>query len=463
MEILLRDYQEDIYNKIKQCFREGAKGVCAVLPCRSGKSYVMAKIAQNADKKNSHVLILAHRNSLIEQHKELFEELKLICNNIRIESVFTEVRHLGEKGPVDLIIIDEAHLSGAKCYQKVCNYYNCRRILFTATPARLDGKPLNLADKMVIGINAKELIKRGKISDYDYYAPDINIDLSGVEKVAGDYNNKQLGDVVRKATIYGDILKYYKKLGDNRQAIAYCINVEHSKDICKMFNENGIKATHMDATTNEKERLKIMNDFKQGKIQILCNCNLISEGITLPSASVGLLLRPTLSLPLYIQQSCRVLTPVEGKKAIIIDYVGNVFRHGMPTENREWSLDSKIKDYYNENDDGTLKIRVCPECFSTFETAPICPYCGAEYKLTQIEIENKKEIELRRIEEEKVQRRKQYSDNISEKVKNYKDAKECKNWYELVKWVQINGYKAGYAFVLNKKLKLNYKPFGGKK
>ena len=99
--------------------------------------------------------------------------------------------------------------------------------------------------------------------------------------------------------------------------------------------------------------------------------------MTLPSANVGLLLRPTLSLPLFIQQACRVLTPVEGKKAIIIDYVGNVFRHGMPTMDRDWSLKKKVKEYDNENDDGTLKIRVCKECFNTFEGGDVCPYCGS--------------------------------------------------------------------------------------
>ena len=133
----------------------------------SGKSYVFAKITQDACKKGSRVLILAHRHSLLDQHKELFENLELNNKNVRIESVFTEANHLGENGPVDLIIIDEAHLSGAKSYQKVCEYYNCLRILFTGSPARLDGKPLDLADSMVVGISAKELIKRGNISDYE--------------------------------------------------------------------------------------------------------------------------------------------------------------------------------------------------------------------------------------------------------------------------------------------------------
>lgn len=127
----LRDYQVDIYNKIKKAFKTGSRGVVAVLPCRSGKSYIMKQISVDANKKGNTVLILAHRISLINQHKELFEDLDE--SKTRIESVFTEVRHLGEKGKVDLIIIDECHLSGASTYHKVCEYYNCPIIGFTAT------------------------------------------------------------------------------------------------------------------------------------------------------------------------------------------------------------------------------------------------------------------------------------------------------------------------------------------
>ena len=124
MEISLRDYQEDIYNKTRAAFKNGSQGVCVVLPCRSGKSFIMAKITKDANKKGNRVLILAHRNSLINQHKELFKEFDLTNKMVRIESVFTEVNHLGEKGEVDLIIIDEAHISGAASYKKVCEYYN---------------------------------------------------------------------------------------------------------------------------------------------------------------------------------------------------------------------------------------------------------------------------------------------------------------------------------------------------
>lgn len=452
MEIKLRDYQQYIYDKIKEEFRNGAKGVCAVLPCRSGKSYIMAAITDSGCKKGSHVLILAHRNSLLNQHRELFETLELENPNVRIESVFTEARHLGENGPVDLIIIDEAHISGASSYQKVCEYYDCRRVLFTATPARLDGKPLNLADVIVTGIGAKELINRGKIADYEYYAPDLNLDLSTVKKSCGDFNNQELGEKMSSKKIYGDVLKYYEKLGKGQQAIAYCVNIQHSKEVCDMFNENGISAKHMDSKTPEQEREKILQEFKDGKFTILCNCNLISEGMTLPSANVGLLLRPTLSLPLFIQQACRVLTPVEGKKAIIIDYVGNVFRHGMPTMDRDWSLKKKVKEYDNENDDGTLRIRVCKECFSTFEGGDVCPYCGAEYELTAIEIENIKEVQLKKVEEERELKRQQYLSSVADRVQYYESVEQCTTWAELTEFAKMKNYKPGFAYVMAKRM-----------
>lgn len=107
----------------------------------------------------------------------------------------------------------------------------------------------------------------------------------------------------------------------------------------------------------------------------------------------------------------------------------------------EWSLDKPVKEYYNENEDGTFKIRVCQNCFSTFETAPICPYCGTPYETTPVEIQNLKEIELRKVEEAKEEQRQRYLNTVAEKVKDYKSAKECTNWVELVAWCKHKGYK----------------------
>lgn len=388
---MLRDYQQYVYDEIRRNLLIH-QGVCAVLPCRSGKSYIMKEICEKAALKGSKVLILAHRRLLLRQHQKIIE-------NCRFESVFTEVNHLGENGNVDLIIIDEAHISAAESYQKVCNYYQCKRILFTATAKRLDNKPLNLCSHIINGISGDELIKRGDISDYDLYAPKLNIDLSKVSMSGADFNNEELSETMCDKKIYGDIIKYYRELADGKQALAYCVNIKHSKSICDLFNDNGISAEHMDSSTPEKERDRIIQDFKDKKFKILCNCNLISEGITLPECECCLLLRPTQSETLYIQQSCRCLTPLPDKKAIIIDFVGNCYTHGMPTEKRIYSLEhnQRIRNSSREPD---IIVRECKECLRVYKgNDPICPYCGHNNGKTRKQIEADEKAELERITE----------------------------------------------------------------
>jgi superfamily II DNA or RNA helicase len=331
-------------------------------------------------------------------------------------------------------------LSEANSYRKVCDYYNCKIVGFTASPARLDGKPLTLFDSLITGITANELIKMGAISDYDYYAPDLGINTDNVETVAGEYHNGQLSDIMCQSAIYGDILKYYCTLGENRQAIAYCTSVKHSMQTAEMFNQNGIPAISIDGSMSVKERNKRMDLFKSGKVQILANCNLISEGVTLPNASVGLLLRPTMSLPLFIQQSCRVLTPVEGKKAVIIDFVNNVQRHGMPTDNHEWTLGAPLKKRHQFNEDGTLSIRQCENCFKCFKTAPKCPYCGFEYKVKGRELKQIQDVELRKIEA--VQKEEQEQQKKVARM----EVGQCKTIAELQKIAKERGYKSGWVY-----------------
>ena len=441
----LRDYQKDIFDKATQAFRDGAKGILCCLPCRSGKSYIMAQMIEKA---KGNVLVLAHRHTLINQHKELLKSLDVLTDKVRVESVFTEASRLGRYEPneVDLIIIDEAHLSEAASYRKVCEYYDCKRVLFTATPSRLDGKPLTLADALITGITADELIKMGAISDYDYYAPDLDLSLDSVDMVAGEYNNSQLTDLMCQSAIYGDVLKYYRQLGEDRQAIAYCTSVKHSEQTAKMFNANGIPAISIDGSMSQKERNIKMSMFKSGAAQILCNCNLISEGVTLPNASVALLLRPTCSLPLFIQQSCRVLTPVEGKKAVIIDFVNNVQKHGMPTETHNWSLTQSVEKRREFNEDGTLSIRQCENCFRCFKTAPKCPYCGHIHKVQGRELKAIKDVELKKIE----------AIEKEEKEKQKKEARReqgaCKSYSELYELAKKRGYKnpSGWAYFIMK-------------
>lgn len=389
---MLRDYQEKALVDARTALLT-FRGVCIVLPCRAGKSYIMAAMASSAFLKGKNALILAHRRILLAQHGKLIK-------NCRIESVFTEVNHLGEHGEVKLILIDEAHISECESYQKVCNYYKDAKIVgFTATPARLDGKPLSLFQKLVIGPSHKELEKRGDIAPYDLWSHRLDVNLSDVTISDGDFNQGELEQAMMNHKVYGDIVSEYDRLASGKQAIAYCAGVKHAKDICQLFNDNGIAAMEMDASTPEKERDSIMAEFKNGAFKILCNCNLISEGITVPECDCVMLLRPTQSLTLYIQQACRCLTPRPGKRAVIIDFVGNCFAHGMPSDPHDWSLTETVK-CQNPSREPEVLVRICDNCFRAYPSkeGPICPYCGFNNGKTKREIEQDKKAELEKIE-----------------------------------------------------------------
>lgn len=394
--IRLRDYQQDLYNGILNEFRKGNRRVLAQSPCRSGKSYVIAKLIEDLTKGKA--LLIAHRIELLNQLSGFLVEEGLNYK-VYVESVFTEARRL-DKSDITLIIIDEAHLSGAKSYHKVVEAYpNAYVVGFTATPTRLDGKRLDLYHGLITGISVKSLIKKGAISQFDYYAPAINLDLSEIDTRMGDYVIGQLDDLMTKSRIYGDVIKAYRKLGGGKQAIAYCVSVKHSLKVCEEFSHAGIRARHIDGSMRKNERKRIMDDFRNGDFDVLCNCNIISEGITLPDVEVAILLRPTQSLALYIQQSMRCMTPKEGKRAVIIDCVGNYQRHGLPDDDREWTLDGVTKKHKEFNDEGEFTIRMCPQCFKVFKTASRCPYCG--YKIVPVgrEIEQMKEVEFAKIKE----------------------------------------------------------------
>lgn len=212
-----------------------------------------------------------------------------------------------------------------------------------------------------------------------------------------------------------------------------------------MFNENGIYAVSIDGGMSQKERTQRMELFTSGKAKILANCNLISEGITLPNASVGLLLRPTCSLPLFIQQSCRVLTPVEGKKAVIIDFVNNVQRHGLPTEEHQWSLGEPLKKREQFNEDGTLVIKQCECCFRCYQ-GKRCPYCGAIHIPKGRELKQIKDVELQKIES--VRRETEEQQRRDARLEQGR----ARTYEELVKLAKSRGYKnpSGWAYFIMK-------------
>ncbi len=280
------------------------------------------------------------------------------------------------------IAVHNCHHGVANTWRKIFNYFPKAYLVgLTATPARTNGNGLSeICDKLIIGPSVSELIEQGFLAPYKYYAPPISLDLEGVKIKMGDYDQKEIAIRVDKPVITGQAIQHYKTLAEGKQAIIYCASIQHSKNTVDSFIEAGYKAKHVDGETSADERRKAIAEFKSGTLTIMSNVQLFGEGLNLPNVEVVILLRPTQSLVLHTQQSMRSMRPGLGKTAIIIDAVGNVFRHGLPTDIQEWSLEGIKK--HKKSDPSLISLRQCLQCYSCHKPSDVCPYCGYVYPVT---------------------------------------------------------------------------------
>lgn len=443
MSIELRPYQKDYVRKLGAVYNQGIKKVCIVAPCGSGKTALFAALAETTQKQGNTVWFLVHRKELLDQTINTFKRFNIPLKTIHIGMVATVANHINNYPKPDMIIFDECHFSTAKTWLKIVNAYpNVYYIGLTATPCRLDGKPLkDIYETMITGITEKELIDTGYLAPYKYYAPSVT-DLSALKRKGKDFDKEQATELLSTKAVFGNVIEHYLKYAANKQAICYCSSIQHSESVAKAFNLADINAIHFDGNTPKKQRDNIIKRFRNKEIQILCNVDLISVGFDCPDCECCILLRPTMSLALYIQQSMRCMRPKQGKIAIILDHVNNYKRFGLPDDKREWSLDSvpKVKSEYAE--DGKLVIRQCFVCFGTYKTnnSGVCPYCGTKEQLTKQEIKNIEEIRLEEIKQNKRKR-------ADEAVKDYKSAQECKTVQQLYSFAKIKGYKPSWAYL----------------
>lgn len=446
----LRPYQIDLENGVRQAYREGYRSPCIVLPCGGGKSVIIADIAKQTTTKGNRVLFLVHRRELCDQIRNTFTRWGVNMRLCDIMMVQTAARRLGKIPEPKLIITDENHHCLANTYRKIYDYFSeCRRVGVTATPVRLNGDGLgDVNDKLIIGVSAKWLIANNCLAPYDYYAPSI-VDLSGAKISRGEFDTSSVEKLVLKKAVFGDVVSYYRKLADGKQAICYCTSIRHSIEMAAAFCSAGIEAEHIDGSTPKAERDEIVRKFKNGAIDILCNVDLISEGFDVPDCECAILLRPTQSLMLYIQQAMRCMRYRPGKRAIIIDHVGNYARHGLPDDDREWTLAKKDKTQRAEKSEPDENaVTQCPTCFLTFHTRDefgeivrVCPYCGAE-----IPVKERKEIEQKEAKLEK----------IEGFCIDYSDPDSCKSYNELLLYAKKHGYKPGWAYYQARKRGLLY-------
>ncbi|EOF7393224.1 DEAD/DEAH box helicase family protein [Listeria monocytogenes] len=419
--------------EVKEAFQNGYRKPCVVAPCGAGKSVILSEIIRRTTHNKNNVLFLVHRKELIDQIRNTLQSNNVDMDFVTLGMVQTIVRRIDKTVKPSLIIIDESHHVLANSYKKIIAHFSTALVVgFTATPVRLNGGGLgDINDILIEKVNAKWLIENNFLSPYKYYAPEIvQTDTLNIKRT-GEFDMSGLDDQFNAKMVWGDVIRHYQKLANGKQAILYASSIYQSEKMAASFNAVGISSAHIDGKTSKLIRDDIIKRFREGEIKVLCNLDLIGEGFDVPDCSTVIMLRPTQSLSLYIQQSMRGMRYKEGKTAIIIDHVGNVKRFGLPDMERTWSLAPKKGSNAIKAE---APVKICKECFMTVsQTSKKCEHCGYEFKAEIKAIEIDEGAELQEITEAVF------------KV-NYSSPGECKNMKELYEYAKEHNYKKGWAF-----------------
>lgn len=463
----LFDYQQDLVNRALKAYADGYKAPCIVLGCGGGKSVIIAEIIRRSTHKGNRVLFLVHRKELKDQIKNTLINNEVDMDLVHVGMVQTVCRNLDKHPKYDLIVIDENHHSLAKSYRKIIDYFNTYVLGFTATPIRLNGDGLgDVNDILIEGVSIKWMIENHRLSPYRYFSlPSIDLEKLRMSST-GDFTNQSMGDALSK-TIYGDTVDNYKRLINGQKTILYAHDVKFSKGYAEYFNKSGIPSKHIDAKTPKAERDQVIQEFREGKILVLCNVDILGEGFDVPDCTAVMLLRPTKSLSLFIQQSMRPMRYQPNKTAYILDHVANFDRHKFPDIKRTWTLEKKDRkrkddeEHYKtwecdigtggcgvllgENDIPEIQTKYISTEDGLFEVKRYrqCPMCGLKH---YIEREDKDEVEGDLVE---------YTQEDRDKITLMKtDWRQATSYRELQAIGKAKGYKASWSAFKAKELHL---------
>ncbi len=444
--IQLRPYQAEAIADARAAYKAGHRAVLFQLPTGGGKTITASTVVQGAAQKGNVTWWLTHRRELAGQASQTFHALGIphgtvqagfVSNPtacVQVASIQTIVRRLEALPAPNLIVFDEAHHLGAASWEQIFDRFPRARVLgLTATPWRLDGQGLGRwFNHMVRGPSTADLIEEGSLSPFRLFAPALP-DLTGVETTAGDYQRGALAKAMDKPQIVGDAIGHYTRLCPGKRAVAFAAGVENSQRIAAQFNAAGIAAEHVDGSMSNEARDAAVARFRRGETLILSNADLFGEGFDVPAIEAAILLRPTKSLSLHLQQVGRALRPCEGKaEAIILDHAGNSLRHGLPDDEREWSLEDREKR--KKADAVEVTVRQCKECFFVYRPAPKCPQCGHAPPVVAREIEQVEGTltEFKRAVETRQRKRAEA------------DCQTLEDWQALAR---ERGYKSGWAMI----------------
>lgn len=368
----LRPYQQKAKKDIFEAWDE-VDSVMFQMPTGTGKTRLFTSIIHDINenslrrKEPVKILIIAHRTELIDQIDASLKKYSVAHNVIAggreknykypvsVASIqtITNARNLEEakKLKVQFVIIDEAHHALAATYKKLWKIYpNAKFLGVTATPWRMNHQSFkDLFDKLVLSMPIKDFIKQGYLSPYKYFSlksdSDIQRTIDDIElDKFGEYKEESMEEKMDIGSIRAQLLDSYLQLAEGKKGIIYAINIAHAKHICEEYQNEGYNVVCIDSKTPAAERKQMVSDFRRGKIDIIVNVDIFSEGFDCPDIEFIQLARPTRSLVKYLQQVGRGLRITEDKQhCIILDNVGMYSRFGLPNARRHWMQHFKGK------------------------------------------------------------------------------------------------------------------------
>jgi len=368
----LRPYQGEAVSKILDSVRRGMKPLY-VLSMGGGKTVVMSRVMESLASGNDKILVISHRKEILHQ---IYGELKGVLGVERVGLVVGSTKFhekadvlvmsismtTGKYGKALLksrsfryIVVDEAHRSKGNSYVKLLNDHELQLdvgggvIGFTATPVRLDGKGLgDIFNEMICGPGVEDLIKMGYLCSIKTYVGK-ELDLSGVKKRMGDYSVKSLSEYMQSSggkTLLGDMLdsydRYLKPLG--LPIVVACVDLRHVREVYDTYVRHGVRVAMLDGGMSDTERDKVIEACKNLELDVVVQCDILTEGTDIPALGGVQVLRPTKSLRFYMQLVGRIARLFKGKKfGVCVDHTNNTITFGPAGINRTWDLSGNAK------------------------------------------------------------------------------------------------------------------------
>ncbi len=408
--------------------------VLLVIETGGGKTFTACSIILSAISKGKRCIFLAHRKELIDQCSETLTALGIdhgvikrghpkrdLSKPVQVASIQTFIKR--DHWHADLIVIDEAHRSCAKTYQDIVARYDDRVTLLglTATPARMDGKPLGeMYNALVEVISAQELIDEGYLVEPTVFGAS-SVDLSDVDLGSnGDYNRTQLGKAMSPTILHGELLTnwaricggalgaetlYYKdEKGRERVSqttcdactVIFAPNVEKSIEIVEQFKAAGVRAEHLDGKTKPGPRRRILEQLASGEISVVSNVEILCEGWDLPRLECILGARPTRSKNMYKQMGGRLMRPDDDARIkFLLDHANWTRMHGFLSEPTTHSLTKAEKRPRKNKVTFEAPLKTCPQCKSVQAIGVAeCIECGYDWPKREIEFTDENLVQL---------------------------------------------------------------------